>query len=259
MLKKSLNRAVVGLFFLSLILFSACKSASNPTFSTTLHNNEVVDAKQPSDLSIQKMILPYKNHVDAEMNKVLSYSPKTMDKYQGEWETTIGNLLATSAIEMVEPVFFQRTQQHIDACMFNHGGIRAVISQGKVFTRTAYEVMPFENEAVVLTLTAQEIRLLADYFVENKKAHPMVNIKIFINDNHDVVNILMNDKPLENDKNYYILTSDYLANGGDGMSFFTQAKERLDMNYKLRNVLIDYFTQQDTLPVIKTQNVIKAL
>ncbi len=259
MLKKSLNRAVVGLFFLSLILFSACKSVSNPTFSTTLHHNEVVDATQSSDLSIQKLILPYKNHVDAEMNKVLSYSPKTMDKYQGEWETTIGNLLATSALEMVDPVFFQRTQQHIDACMFNHGGIRAVISEGEVFTRTAYEVMPFENEAVVLVLTANEIRLLAEYFVENKKAHPMANIKIYINDNQGIEGVLVNGKPLEDDRDYYILTSDYLANGGDGMSFFTQAQDRLDMNYKLRNVLIDYFTQQDTLPVIKIQNVIKAL
>lgn len=258
MLKKSLKSCVSGLFFLSLILLTACKSAVDKVYTSyTLHENTVVDSSGEENIIIRDFIVPYKNHVDEEMNKILSYAPETMDKTQGVWETTIGNLLAESAVEMVEPVFYQRTGQHIDACMFNHGGIRAVISEGNVYTRTAYEVMPFENEAVVLKLSSDAVRSMAQYVINKKRAHPLANVEIEIDKNQEINQITINGKLLQKDRDYYILTSDYLANGGDEMYFFTQAKERIDMNYKLRNVLIDYFGRHDTLPVIKTQRVIR--
>jgi len=257
MLNKSLKSRVSGLFFLSLISFTACKSAEDKTdTSFTLYENAVIDSSGEEDSLVRNFIIPYKNHVDEEMNKILSYAPETMDKSQGVWETTIGNLLAESAMEMVEPIFFQRTGQHIDACMFNHGGIRTIIPEGNVTTRTAYEVMPFENEAVVLKLTANEINELAQYVINKKIPHPLSNITIEIDGNEVIKEVKINGKKLEENRFYYILTSDYLANGGDEMYFFTKAKERIEMNYKLRNTLIDYFAKHDTLPVIKTQRVI---
>src|SRR5690606_35316878 len=184
MLNKSLKSRVSGLFFLSLISFTACKSAEDKTdTSFTLYENAVIDSSGEEDSLVRNFIIPYKNHVDEEMNKILSYAPETMDKSQGVWETTIGNLLAESAMEMVEPIFFQRTGQHIDACMFNHGGIRTIIPEGNVTTRTAYEVMPFENEALVLKLTANEIDELAQYVINKKIPHPLSNITIEIDGN----------------------------------------------------------------------------
>ena len=257
MLNKSLKSCVLGLFFLSLISFTACKSAEEKTnTSYVTYDNAIIDSSAEQDTIVRNFIIPYKNHVDEEMSKILSYAPETMDKSQGVWETTIGNLLAESAMEMVEPVFFQRTGKHIDACMFNHGGIRTIIPQGNVSTRTAYEVMPFENEAVVLKLTANEINELAQYMISKKIPHPLSNITIEIDENEAIQQVKINGKALEENRFYYILTSDYLANGGDEMYFFGKAQERMEMNYKLRNTLIDYFTKHDTLPVIKTPRVI---
>ena len=116
--------------------------------------------------------------------------------------------------------------------------------------------MPFENEAVVLKLSANNIRDLAQYFIDKKRAHPLSNMQITINKNNEIQQITINGKPLDDKRDYYVLTSDFLANGGDQMSFFTQAKERINMDYKLRNVLIDYFTKHDTLPIIKNHTVI---
>lgn len=256
MLKKSLNSSVWGLFFLSLILLTGCKTISNSHLSHNLHENVVVNSLDGEDEKILDFVKPYKNHVDAEMSKTLSYAPETMDKSQGQWETSIGNLLTASAMELVTPVFYQRTGEKIDICMFNHGGIRAMISKGEVSTRTAYEVMPFENEAVVLKLSANNIRDLVQYFIDKKRAHPLSNMQITINKNNEIQQITINGKPLDDKRDYHVLTSDFLANGGDQMSFFTQAKERINMDYKLRNVLIDYFTKHDTLPIIKNHTVI---
>ena len=43
-----------------------------------------------------------------------------------------------------------------------------------------------------------------------------------------------------------VLTSDYLANGGDKMWFF-QDKEQIKVGLKLRDVIIDYCNNADTI------------
>jgi 2',3'-cyclic-nucleotide 2'-phosphodiesterase (5'-nucleotidase family) len=63
-------------------------------------------------------------------------------------------------------------------------------------------------------------------------------------------NILIQGKPLELDKTYLVGTNDYLANGGDNMNFFKKGTAKYDLDYKLRNILIDYFKDVDTVPKI---------
>ena len=55
---------------------------------------------------------------------------------------------------------------------------------------------------------------------------------------------------------YYVATSDYLANGGDNMTFFKESTIKFDIEYKLRNMLIDYFKKVDILPNITTETII---
>ena len=78
-------------------------------------------------------------------------------------------------------IIFKRENKTIDVCLLNHGGIRAVIPKGDVTTRTAFEVMPFENSLIVVGLTGKEIKTLAEYIIKEKKPHPLYGIKIHIN------------------------------------------------------------------------------
>jgi hypothetical protein len=39
------------------------------------------------------------------------------------------------------------------------------------------------------------------------------------------------------------------------MSFFSKGIQTYDLNYKLRNILIDYFKEVDTIPVINTTRI----
>ena len=69
--------------------------------------------------------------------------------------------------------------------------------------------------------------------------------------------LLVQGKPLENDKIYYVVTSDYLSNGGDNMTFFKKGIEKFDIDYKLRNIMIDYFKDVDTLRINNNVRIIK--
>jgi 2',3'-cyclic-nucleotide 2'-phosphodiesterase (5'-nucleotidase family) len=111
--------------------------------------------------------------------------------------------------------------------------------------------MPFENTTVVMELKGEQIAEFADYFVKEKKPHPIAGLTFTIDVDNKVKNIRVKNQPLILTKSYYVVTSDYLANGGDNMTFFEKAIKVYDLEYKLRNVLIDYFKDVDTIPVVQ--------
>ena len=111
--------------------------------------------------------------------------------------------------------------------------------------------MPFENSLVVIELKGEQILELVDYFITTKKPHPLSGITFTIGKDNVAKSILVQGKPLEKESIYYVATNDYLSNGGDNMNFFKKGTQKFDLDYKLRNILIDYFKEVDTIPVIK--------
>ena len=148
-------------------------------------------------------------------------------------------------------VFKAREKKDINICILNSGGIRSILPKGNVTTRTAFEIMPFENSLVVIALKGEQIFELVDYFIVTQKPHPLSGITFTISKDKTPKNILVQGKPIEKETVYYVATNDYLSNGGDNMNFFNKKKKKYDLDYKLRNVLIDYFKEVDTIPVIR--------
>ena len=250
------------LFFLGILAltsgfsFTSCKSSKykNTTISA---KNIVIDESLGSVQAVEEFVTPYREHIDKDLSKVISFSPIAMDKSKGKWETTIGNLFAEAVIEEVNPVFKSRYNQDIDICMLNHGGIRSIISEGDVTTRTAFEVMPFENSAVVVELKGAQIQELAKFVIGEERAHPLAGITITIDKNKKIKNIKINNQDLDLNKSYFVVTNDYLSLGGDNMKFFTKGINKYIMDYKLRNVLLSYFEKNNPLPVITTKHIIE--
>jgi len=88
------------------------------------------------------------------------------------------------------------------------------------------------------------------FIIADKKPHPLTGLTFTIDKTGQPVNILIQGKGIETNKLYFVATNDYLYNGGDNMTFFKKGK-LFETDYKLRNVLIDYFKDVDTIPIIK--------
>jgi 2',3'-cyclic-nucleotide 2'-phosphodiesterase (5'-nucleotidase family) len=147
-------------------------------------------------------------------------------------------------------IFNLRENKNVDICLLNNGGIRSIVNKGNVTTRTAFELMPFENNLVVASLKGEQILELINYFIKEKKPHPLAGLTFTI-DKYDVAkNILVQNQPLDVQKIYYVATNDYLYNGGDSMNFFKKSVNMYDLDYKLRNIWIDYFKEVDTIPTL---------
>lgn len=239
-----MNRTHIIFFALAIIL-SACKHDS-PQLRTSFENIPVSDKLDPRP-EISKFIEPYKEHLNSSLDSSLAYNPKFLSKNDGDLNTALGNLLTEIVYSQANPIFKKRTGNEIDLVLLNHGGIRSTIPAGPVTARTAYQVMPFENEIVVLELKASSIKKMLDYLAKAKRPHPVRGIKILANQDYSIKEASIKGEEIEEGRTYFLATADYLANGGDGMEFLYHSNQRFNLDYKVRNAMIDYFSKIDTL------------
>lgn len=205
---------------------------------------------------IENTTKPYREKIDFDLNLILSDAPETIDKI-GEWQTPMGNFLADLTFEKASKLFQLKEGKTLDICLLNTGGIRSVISKGAVTARNAFEIMPFENSCVVIGFKASHIIEIINFIIEDKKPHPLSGLSFTIDKNNKAQNILVNGSSLQYDKLYYVVTSDYLSNGGDNMVFFKNAIEKYDLEYKLRNLIIDYFKETKVITFNKDVRITK--
>ena len=117
--------------------------------------------------------------------------------------------------------------------------------------------MPFENSVVVTALKGSVILEMTTYLKAFKKAHPISGLELVLNADNSLRKILVGGKAVDSKKTYYVATNDYLFKGGDRMDFFKKSDTLYDLNYKIRNVLLDYFSKNDTLNPTIDQRFIK--
>jgi len=208
----------------------------------------------PQTPAIEEFIKPYRENIDKDMNQVLAYAPETMDKKQRRMADYYGSLQADITLATANKLFLKRENKPVDICLLNHGGIRSMISKGNVTTRTAFELMPFET--IVVALKGPQIIEMVNYLISEKKPHPLAGMEIILNkDASSYKSITIQGKPLDLNKTYYVATNDYLFNGGDSMNFFKKGT-MTSLDYKLRNVWVDYFKETDTIPVPRNKRII---
>ena len=241
--------------YLSILSFCfalvACKTESN---QQKYGYNIEINQQVLSDSSIVKYYQPFKKNLEESlMNTPISYSPETYKKNDGELNSTLSNMFADATYEMSNPVFNKMSGENIDIVLLNNGGIRSIISKGNISEKTAFELMPFENSIVVLELNGLSIIKMIDYLRKVKLQHPISGLQITLNNDYSVNEVKINGVSIENEKKYYVATTDYLLEGGDKMYFLAETTKTTDINYKMRDILIDYFKKYDTLK-LKSDN-----
>jgi 2',3'-cyclic-nucleotide 2'-phosphodiesterase (5'-nucleotidase family) len=197
--------------------------------------------------SIDTFVTPYRNRINAVLDSTLAYAPKMITKVDGEFNTSAGNLMADIIMSEANPIFKSRIGNEIDIVLLNHGGIRSIISKGTVSARTAYQVMPFENSIAVVELKGSAIIDVVEFLIKSGRAHPVSGIQITMEPSGKLKSIKIKGKPLDTKRNYYVATSDYLVSGGDNMVFFKDGQSITNLNYLIRNAMIDNFKKVDTI------------
>ena len=220
------------LFFSVLISCFACSKKTTITNITETHyvvNSNVVDS------SIYKAINPYKKAHDEQMYIVLAKSEDALIK--ADVESTLGNFFCDAVMFETKKILGKDSTM-LNAAVFNKGGLRNSLPKGNITVGNIFELMPFDNEVVLLKLSGEQFKDMLHKICE-KGGIPVGGIRMVMKGNKPI-DVFVNGKAFDETKDYWVVTSDYLANGGDSYTFFKNAKERKIMNVLLRNMIINY-------------------
>jgi 5'-nucleotidase len=190
------------------------------------------DAIQP-DPQTTKLIGKYEAKVAPIVNEVAGTVQQTLTAEQNaSGESALGNFLADA----------QRAALKTDFAFMNPGGIRANLEQGQVTWGDLYNVQPFNNNLVKMTLTGKQVRDLLNQqwgAGGNRKMLQISGLKYTWDDarpvGDKVIDISLPDgKLIDPAAEYSITINSFLADGGDSFTVFKQGR-----NYEVGPVDMD--------------------
>ncbi len=192
----------------------------------------------PEDETLLSMLQPYITKTEALLSEKIGYAEKFFSsKDIRERGIPLGDLVADSMLWYMK-------SKGADFALQNGGGIRTSLPKGPIIKKTVYEILPFDNTVIVITLTGSQVKSMFDHMAAaHGGAFPQVSEGVSFTLNKQkrkCENILIQGKPLEKAKTYKIATNSYLAGGGDGYKIFLQALDLYDTSAFQRDVLIKY-------------------
>lgn len=231
-----MNKLFTYLLLITISLASAC---SPPIKYTGKNSTLAIDSNLTNHELAEDLIKPYKDKLDTEMNEVLVISSEEFPKEKGKAQTKLGNLVADLSLEIANKLYNPKDGSSIDFCLLNFGGLRTSLPKGEITRGKIFELMPFENELVIVTITKPNLVNLIEY-LKSVGGQP-ISGKLRINSNTGIADVIAD---WSNYSSIKVLTSDYLANGGDNMTFFSNPIKHEKVGIKLRDAIIQYCKEQ---------------
>lgn len=231
-----------SIFLLLALLTIQCDTSN---YFTTDHSSIAMDPSIENNSQTDSLIKPYQENLAKEMNEVLVIAAEEFPKEKDKPETKLGNLIADLSMEIATMLYYPSDYHTIDFCFLNNGGLRTSLPKGEITKGKIFELMPFENELVVVTISQANFDSLVSY-TKKVGGQPISGVKFNFSTTTPSIKFKYrkNDKSLN--KTYKILTSDYLANGGDDMSFFLNPIAYEAVGIKLRDAIIQYCIIENT-------------
>lgn len=245
LMKITLSRS---LQILSLVLLaSSCAKQTLVKERVTYEQNTFINENLEEDAEMKAFIAPYKLKLDQELDRVISYTP--IDLYKNGFNSPLANLNCDLILEEANSNFGP-----VDMCLLNHGGIRRTFTKGDLTVKNIYEWMPFENQAVVVTLSGEKVLEMMKFLADSSKGHPIAGFKFNPN---DMNTLEIQGQKFDVNKTYTVVTNDYLQKGGDEMYFFANPVKLDEKNVKLRDMMLNYFEKHDTIKVKTDKRILK--
>ncbi len=223
------------------IAFILAACATTNTITKVEPSSVQLNTSSASDIEFEKVIEPYKSSMEKEMNQILIVSESSAEK--GLPEGKLGNITCDMVLKKANDYASEQNLESVDVCLLNNGGLRSPLPKGEIPLSKVFELMPFENELVVLTLSGKKAKQMFQA-ISRDKGMPIAGARIVIQDSLPPI-VSVGGKDFDESKKYRVVTSDYLSNGGDKMYFF-KSPERVDtLHHKIRDAIVQYMLEEN--------------
>jgi 2',3'-cyclic-nucleotide 2'-phosphodiesterase (5'-nucleotidase family) len=226
------------LFVLNLIIVftqSVCRTpvATYAVKPVVEYNNYRITGNTNKNASLEQMLKPYSDSVNASMKEVIGLIATTLEKDLPEG--TLNNIMADAMLHQSR----KKWQLPIHIAVMNSGGVRlnqipaGPLTKGKVF-----ELMPFDNLLIVQEMTGAQLQELLNH-IASRGGWPIAGATFGIK-NKKAVEVRINGESIDQVRNYWVANTDYIINGGDGVQFLKPLPQ-LNKGYLIRDALMEYF------------------
>lgn len=230
-------------FFISisaiLILFSC-----SPHFAVKQINTQNIAVNQQTshvDSLLQALVKPYRDSIQHDMSKVIAVSASPLIKDKPESKLT--NLVSDIMLEYAAQYCLkQNLAIKPNASYVNYGGLRASLPQGEITVGHIFELMPFENEVVLIQVSGGAMLKMADK-IAARGGEGVSGLKLGIR-NGKPSTLKIDGREVDAEANYWLVTNDYIANGGDQMSMLVNSADKIETKMKIRDLLISSLAQR---------------
>ena len=225
-MKRKSSLSKIKLFISLFIIGAGLSACTRYLHIETTPQIKVEKSTKESDI-MNDIIQPYRKELDEKMNIEVASSNTNFvvnrpSSNLMNWMADVVFTNQTKNVKMSKPVF----------CLLNTGGIRSSIGIGPVYLGDLYKLMPFDNTIIWARLPIKELESIELYLSETG-GEPISNITM----TNGVIQFNGFDKTEVED--FWVITSDYLYNGGDHMDFFQKSIETVETNKLIRDVVIE--------------------
>lgn len=195
------------------------------------------DAIQDNDYLAK--LAPAKEALEREMNVQIGYAPERL--WVNSPECPMLNWASDALWEAAKKVYNGR----VDIAIVNMGGMRCEWPAGPITKGNVFELMPFDNQLVVLTLKGSDVIELCESFARYG-GQGVAGMRVKIIDGN-LADIQIGGKPVNPLALYTVATSDYLAGGTDHMDALTHYIEYWNSELLIRELYLEAVREQDTI------------
>ena len=220
---------------LCILLVAGALSCSYQVNISSTSKNVRVDTSIQAVQQIEQFIVPYRDSLALQMGEIIGKADTSFEvvfpsSNLMNWATDALLLQETETVRLSEPVI----------CILNAGGLRASLNKGPITVGDLFKLMPFDNSVAWVRLPISRIEAIETFMKNQPKGVPLANARFEkgkltiqgLNETHT---------------HFWVITSDYLAQGGDKMTFFLTPESYQLKPKNLRDVFIEEVKRQGTL------------
>jgi 2',3'-cyclic-nucleotide 2'-phosphodiesterase (5'-nucleotidase family) len=163
---------------------------------------------------------------EAQIDAVVARAEAGMDQVICMLKVNLGRGQAEHILGQVVSDAF-RESADADIAFSNRGGIRRELRRGAVTPRDLYEVLPFNNELEMYTVSGEVLRQILETGVSgNRHDLELSGAQLVVDqalpNGEKLVEIEVGGEPLDPDRQYRVVTTSYLAQGSIGWDILTE-------------------------------------
>lgn len=232
-------RKSIFLLFMAALMGACMRQPVHVTGCTT----EAIPVDASSDCLQDTVYLaqlaPVKADLEREMNVQIGYAAQ--DMWVGEPECPMLNWASDALWEAAKRAY----PGHVDIAIVNMGGMRCSWQAGPVTRGCVFELMPFDNRLVVLTLQGKEIIELCESFARYG-GQGVAGMRVKTVDGQ-LADVTIGGKDVHPTALYTVATSDYLSGGADHMEALTKYVDYWKSDLLIRDLYLEAVREQDTI------------